>query len=248
MTDLYFLFSEYYDSITLASSNLSRAFVIELAKRENLQTICDFGCGTGSLLLDFAMISGSGYGCDKSLAMCEKAIEKLNGFKKVQIHNSDMLDFSPPQPVNLATCMFDTLNYLLTQHSWESFFKHVYSTLRPGGFFIFDFVTEYDIKKCWAGFIGSHQGDEWSVKRVCDYDSKREIGIEKMIWRYRKNGIWKEFVEIHEHFTMSESAIQKILLNYGFIDITFKDADTLGSPYLEETTRILTTARKGKGA
>ena len=46
-----------------------------------------------------------------------------------------------PQRVDLVTANFDTLNHLINDGELPVLFQHVYDHLRPGGHFMFDFIT-----------------------------------------------------------------------------------------------------------
>lgn len=91
---------------------------------------------------------------------------------RVAFHRADMHDFHLEERFDAVTCMYNSINQTLTNHSVRSVLGRVRLHLRPGGWFLFDFV-------CDAGFRASWDADE--IVRLDDqlcqlryrYDSAR---------------------------------------------------------------------------
>ena len=102
-------------------------------------------------------------GLDLDQQMLELA--KKKGAKNLVL--GDMLDLSPFKNLNTILCVGDSLNYLIEKESVEKFFNEVYSSLNPGGRFIFDMHTINRLQEFKEPFIEeANMGDyqyQWSI-------------------------------------------------------------------------------------
>jgi SAM-dependent methyltransferase len=103
----------------------------------NFRSAADLGCGTGLFagylnrrcgILTFAV--------DRSPAVLAIALRNCGGCE-AGLLQQDIRCLQLPQPVDLVTAYFDTLNDL---HIGQTF-RRIYVNLRPGGYFIFDLIT-----------------------------------------------------------------------------------------------------------
>ena len=115
----------------------------EIIKRYgiNFRSAADIGCGTGL----FARYLSRRWGVptlavDRSPAMLAIAMRNCTGCK-VGLLQQDIRCLQLPQPVDLVTANFDTLNYLLNGLDLRQTFRRIYVNVRPGGYFIFDLIT-----------------------------------------------------------------------------------------------------------
>ena len=51
--------------------------------------------------------------------------------------------------VHLATCLYDSLNYMLTSDDLLAVFRRVYAALLPDGLFLFDMNTAWVMATLW---------------------------------------------------------------------------------------------------
>jgi len=209
-----------------------------------IDSLCDFACGTGTLMLELSRSGKTVFGCDLSPSMYKTAATILKDVKNAHVDHGDMVIYRPPQEVDLATCLFDSVNYLMFRDKWRSFFQNVAFVLRPGGFFIFDYVSLFDLESCWPGYHSVMEGKEWILTRLSEYDRVSGRGIEKMIWHTYHNNHWQTETEIHEHTSLPESLVEEFLADAGLTIIKIMDADTFEKVYEFETTRILVIAQK----
>jgi SAM-dependent methyltransferase len=102
--------------------------------------LLDVGCGTGK---SFRPMLERGYevvACDISPAMAERARELARGCQ-AEVLVADARALPALGRFDLATCIDDALNYLLTDDELRSAFESVARNLRPGGLFAFDLNT-----------------------------------------------------------------------------------------------------------
>jgi SAM-dependent methyltransferase len=100
----------------------------------------DIGCGTGTFLLHLACLCERLYGVDRSAEMLAQARRKLAG-ANVTLLQQDLRRLRLPRPVDLITCMFDTLNYLTTAAGVQAALESARENLRSGGSLVFDVIT-----------------------------------------------------------------------------------------------------------
>lgn len=106
-------------------------------------SVVDLGTGTGNTALPWARKGMRVVGVDSSEGMLRQAAAKAEteGLS-LTLLCQDIRHFQLEEPVELATCLYDTVNYLLEPDSVSQFFDSVKRNLVPGGLFIFD-VNSY---------------------------------------------------------------------------------------------------------
>ena len=104
-------------------------------------TAADVACGTGTFIrylreLGVAVV----YGVDRSPQMLRVAIAKNEG-AGVRFLLQDFATLQLPQPVDLLTCHFDSLNYLLTNDELLQGLRRFRANMKSDGYLIFDMIT-----------------------------------------------------------------------------------------------------------
>lgn len=104
----------------------------------------DIGCGSGRVLQWLAARGHSPlFGVDRSAAMLHLCGRRLDR-SRVRLMRQDIRALSLPHPVELVTCTFATLNYLVDDASLARALSAVARNLRPGGLFVADFIPWLD--------------------------------------------------------------------------------------------------------
>jgi SAM-dependent methyltransferase len=218
--------------------------ILSIAINEGFKSICDFACGTGLLIKLFQGNNLNVCGCDLSDKMIEVARQNTLIQDDRILSVANMTTYKPPQPVDIATCNYDSINYLLNKKLWEKYFLNVFSILNDNGQFIFDFVTLYDIRKCWPGYKQYHENENWALLRTAEYDRSNDIGIEWFNWYIYQDGVWMQDTEKHQHVSLEKETVRDLLLSAGFASVDMTDADSGREVYDSETTRIEVCAYK----
>lgn len=117
------------------------SYVEEIIKRfqGNVRSVADLACGTGNSTLPWGLRGYRVCGVDFSGDMLKIARAKAIA-KKIEIDflYQDLCDLKLPEPVDLAVCFQDGVNYILTVEGLRKAFRSVSGNLTAGGFFIFD--------------------------------------------------------------------------------------------------------------
>jgi len=104
----------------------------------------DIGCGSGRVL---EWLAGRGhaplFGVDRSAAMLHLCAYRL-GAGSVRLLRQDIRALALPQLVDLITCTFATLNYLVDDASLAKALAAISRNLRPGGRFVADYIPWLD--------------------------------------------------------------------------------------------------------
>lgn len=123
-------------------------YTLKLCEKFSLKPkrVLDLACGTGTCCI---ILSEKGYevvGIDGSREMLEVARRKTESQNsRVKLVRGDMRSFTLEESVDLVTCIFDSINYILHENELESCFRSVNSVLSLGGLFIFDLNTDYGL-------------------------------------------------------------------------------------------------------
>jgi SAM-dependent methyltransferase len=101
----------------------------------------DFGCGTGLFLAALARTAPRAalFGVDRSAGMLRVAKRRLAGHDIVLLPG-DLRSVRLPQPVDLVTCNFATVNYLRSADDLQSAIANFASHLRARGALVVDFL------------------------------------------------------------------------------------------------------------
>ena len=136
-------FAEFYDRVMgdAAAPVVVRCFERSRCRYDlRFSSAADIGCGTGTFLCHLAQFCDVLYGVDRSAAMLAQARRKLAG-ANVSLLQQDLRRLRLPRPVDVITCMFDTLNYLTTAAGVQAALESARENLRSGGSLIFDVIT-----------------------------------------------------------------------------------------------------------
>jgi SAM-dependent methyltransferase len=135
----YEAFAPFYDRFTADHGHEEwMADLEELARDHGVggPRLLDVACGTGS---SFMPMLRRGYritACDRSPAMVERARAKLGARGDVRV--ADMRSLPWRSEFDLATCVDDCLNYLLSLADVVAALRSIREALVPGGLLVFD--------------------------------------------------------------------------------------------------------------
>lgn len=127
----------------------------------------DVACGTGTLALLLADEGWTCVGLDASEAMLAEASDKAESAEVQQVDfvQGDMRRIPDAggavqfNSFDLATCVYDSLNYLMTSDDLLACFQGVAWALAPGGLFVGDLNTRHFLEFDWGELeIQEHPG------------------------------------------------------------------------------------------
>jgi len=206
--------------------NLARKFEFDSSR------VCDLACGTGSLALLLAEKGCEVLGVDRSPTMIEEAKEKAQAAacSSVQWRQADITAFECEQKFSLVTCLYDSVNYLLKREDVAACFERARRLLEPGGGFIFDVTTEYNILVNFADYTFAENFADFSYIWENAYDINSKI-ITSEVTIFQKNGEqFFRFAETHRQKIYSTKVLEALIRKAGFEILGAFEGFTLNSP------------------
>jgi len=207
--------------------------------------LLDLGCGTGTLALLIAERGWQVIGIDRSPAMLHQARRKASraAVDTVRFVEDDIRAFNLDTSVNLATCCYDTLNYLLDESDLQRCFESVARATVQGGLFCFDLATDYFLRHYWDGTEVAEFRDYTQIMQS-HYDAASGCSTLVLTGFVRsKQGSYRRFREIHMQRSYAEATIRTLLEANGFNLEGVYDCFTLHAPY-ERSLRVMYVARR----
>jgi SAM-dependent methyltransferase len=211
--------------------------------RSDPKTILDLACGTGIPTL---MLARRGYrmtGVDRSPEMLA-ALEAKRGNLPVATIHADIRDFTVPEPLDGAICLYDSMNYLLAEDDLLRCFGCVRAALIAGGLFVFDMNTVYGLAEHWGTRTTTREvGDIYSIWQH-DWDQETRVStLTLTFWERTAEGKpGEKFVEIHQERAYYPNEIERCLKAAGFTEVRFFQHGSFVEPG-PHTTRIMIAAR-----
>ena len=248
--DVYSAFGEIYDRVMRDVDYDSWSqHVLNLAKKFDIRVhkILELACGTGSLALRLASMGYDVTGVERSGMMLELAREKLgDAGLKIPLHTGTMESIASLKLDNdfdLVTCLYDSLNYLLDEEEVERCFEGVYDCIRPGGAFIFDVTTEYNLLHNFCGYTFAENFDEYSYIWENDYDLVNKICTSKVTVFKKTQGRFVKSLENHTQKVYGLKFLTDLLKETGY-DVLGMFNDLTLKPPMEKCERIHFVCRK----
>ena len=172
-------------------------------------TAVDLACGTGSMALLLAGQGMSVIGVDQSEEMLTVAYEKAMELENPPYFVRQKLQsLRLPQPVELAVCCLDGVNYVTEPAQLQAAFARVYRALTPGGVFIFDVVTEAKLSGLDGQIFVDEDDDVFCLWRA-SYDQAARLCRYGMDLFRRQGRAWIRSAEEHlEHAYRAEELTQ----------------------------------------
>ncbi len=236
----------YYDTIMSFVNYPGWVSYIEtilLTNNVEAKQILDMACGTGTCLKLWLEKGYQVIGLDRSFTMLEICKKKISHYNNnLGLINCDMRNVSLKSPVPIITCLYDSLNYLLSEGDLLSCFHNVYNNLTPQGIFIFDMNTIHSLCDEW-GNNTFHRKDKNIFSTWQNiYDRKTNISTLKLTLKIKENTKAVMLRECHKERAYPLTVIRNLLDNAGFSfslyrHLTFRPAD-------ENDLRIMGVARK----
>ncbi|TSB46525.1 class I SAM-dependent methyltransferase [Alkalicoccobacillus porphyridii] len=120
-------------------------FFLTLLKQTKGKRVADLGCGTGRLTIRFAEDGYEIVGIDPNGEAIEVAKQK-EGAAQIQWIVGDSSDLKE-NAFDVVIMTANVAQVFTTDESWKQMLRHVFKSLKPGGYFIFD--TRNPDAKVW---------------------------------------------------------------------------------------------------
>ncbi len=239
----------YYDRLMSFVNYRSWVAYIEriiLMHKIKEKVILDIACGTGVCL---QMWFEKGYriiGLDASEAMLEVCQSRFSepSFRngQVQLIRGDLRNFFISDKVPVTTCLYDSLNYLLSEDELLSCFKAVYANLTKGGIFVFDMNTIHALQDEWGNQIFERR--DGPIHSIWDntFDGITHVSTLKLTINVYEDSKVLTFKEIHQEKAYALDTLTRISNDAGFNTTLYRHLTF--NPATELDTRILGIAVK----
>ncbi|MBM3189184.1 MAG: class I SAM-dependent methyltransferase [Chloroflexi bacterium] len=181
------------------------------------KTLLELACGTGTVAIAFAAEGWRVYAVDGSAQMLAQARAKAERDDLALFWSQqDMRRFVLPERVYVATCLYDSLNYMLTDTDLRAVFRAVFRALQPGGLFLFDMNTACAFERVWNDQIYFTDSDDLSVILQCRYDARQQRTSVTVTCFERQGELYRKLVETHTEQAYPDEQIATLLTDVGF--------------------------------
>ncbi|MGB9590593.1 MAG: class I SAM-dependent DNA methyltransferase [candidate division WOR-3 bacterium] len=207
--------------------------------RRSVLDVLDLACGTGNLTRELLARGYRVMGLDASAEMLEVARKKLPGTEFIQ---GDFLSWGLECDFDAVTCIYDSLNNLLSDDEMIRAFRETRDHLRPGGVFVFDLNTVYGLKHYWDNNVKVNESEGvlsvWRTRFLRPDISELKISV-----FVEEQGAWKRLDELHVERGYTPRKTMDLLKTSGFREArVFQHMTTL--PPTRKTGRITCVAIK----
>lgn len=215
---------------------------------ENVKSVLDLGCGTGTMT---ELISDLGYdvmGVDISEDMLSIAQDKAYEHDKDILYiNQDMRELELLEKADVVYSVCDCINYLITDEDVIKTFKSVHDNMERNGIFIFDFNTVYKYENVIGNRTIAEVRDDCSFIWENYYSTEDHINEFDVTFFAHIDGedddIYQRFDETHIQRGYELSEIRSFADEAGFRFIIAGDATT-GEGVSDTSERIYVVLRK----
>jgi ubiquinone/menaquinone biosynthesis C-methylase UbiE len=206
------------------------------------KTIFDLACGTGVCL---QLWQSKGYGViglDRSLSMLQVCRGKLSSNDEALLINSDMRNFHLGRKMPVITCLYDSLNYLLTEAELLRCFQRVHEALGEDGLFIFDMNTVHSLRDEWGNNTFQRRDEGLFSVWSNSFNPNLNVSSLSITLYVRRNGQEVVFGEFHQERGYPLSVIEDLLEEAGFTGSLYRHLTF--TPATEDDLRIMGVARR----
>jgi 2-polyprenyl-3-methyl-5-hydroxy-6-metoxy-1,4-benzoquinol methylase len=245
---IYGRYAEVYDSSGQVGFSLKMIpYLRELLRRHPApgRSMLDLACGTGTVALAFAQQGWEVYGIDGSSSMLDQARNKARETSvQPAFSQQDMRAFILPRAVDLVTCLYDSLNYMLTLDDLAQVFHCVGQALRPGSLFMADMNTQEMLEHIWDNNTFFVEGRDLAIVMQSHYEPDIRLSTVRLTGFVRQaTGLYDRFDESHVEAAYDSSAVRQALQDGGFRVEAAYECFAF-DPAQRETHRVMWVARR----
>lgn len=209
--------------------------------------ILDIACGTGVCPVLFKKAGHDVVSLDSSPQMLEEARRRFaKENMDIEVLQADMSDFSIEDKVDLVTCLFDSVNYLLKKDELECCFRCVADSLKESGLFIFDMNTEFGLSTLWGNrTLVKEEGPVLSIWRN-SWDPRRKLAtldLTLFVCENDKSDEYRRIDEVHVEGGYPTKLVAGMLRRAGLTNVAVYKHLTTEKP-TRATGRIMVKAGK----
>jgi SAM-dependent methyltransferase len=208
--------------------------------------VLDCACGTGNLTFEFARQGFYVAGVDLSAPMIEIARKKAEDeCLPIRFEVADLGDFQLGETFDSATCLYDSLNYILDPAHLKRAFAAIAAHVEPNGVFVFDMNSDYALRSDLFSQTNRH------TKRSLHYDwrasfdeNTRICSVRMKFEQTRANGEVEVFHETHRERAYELPEVEAMLDETGWELESSFDAYTLNRVHGKSERWFLVVRRR----
>ncbi len=225
--------------------------------QKNDYRVLDCACGTGNVSFEMARRGWNVVGVDLSPEMIEIAQQKTRDLAPLESAPFVSGDFSPAphfvcddlttfdlgQTFNGATCLYDSLNYILEPENLKMAFARIAAHVEKDGVFVFDMNSDWAFR---ADLFTQRNSDprknlhyDWNA----DFDENSRVCSVRMEFRRSMEGRVETFYETHRERAYRRAEVEAMLGETGWQLLRAFDAYTMNAPHAK-SERWYFVARK----
>lgn len=197
------------------------------------QELLDCACGTGNVSFELAKVGIDVTGVDIAHDMIAVAHAKAGQSNlPIRFEVADLTSFDLGRTFDSATCLYDSLNYILNPEDLRSSFARIAAHLQPGGIFVFDMNSDYALT---ADLFTQANLDP---RKALHYDwqarhdpATRITSVDMRFTRRDADGKISEFRETHRERAYLMDEVKEMLEDTGWEILKVFDAYTINLPH-----------------
>jgi ubiquinone/menaquinone biosynthesis C-methylase UbiE len=186
------------------------------------KTVLDVACGEGTFAVAAAKRGLRVTGIDFSETMLALARERAaREGVSVEFLLRDMRSMGFDKAFDLATCWYDSLNYILNLGELERAFLAIANALTDDGYFVFDMNTVFGLAVNWqrqSCYVQQDTAEIFEVHRA-DFDYETNVATLRVTGFLQRNGRWSRIDEVHRERGYSLDEIRQCGAQAGFREI-----------------------------
>ena len=121
--------------------------------------------------------------------------------------------------VDAVISTIDAINYLTKETALRETFKRVYKWLRPGGQFIFDVNSPYNLRRMDGQLYTDETEESYCVWRTFFSEKQQVCTYQVDLFRLRRDGAWERDYEEHRERAWTEEELRSALAEAGFTKV-----------------------------
>ncbi|WDF83554.1 methyltransferase domain-containing protein [Lacticaseibacillus pabuli] len=186
------------------------------------QKVLELAGGSGALALKMQQAGYDVSLLDLSAEMLTLASKKLTKAGiTMRIIQADMRDFGVVDQFDLVTCFDDSICYMQNKDDVRAVFRQVNANLKPGGRFMFDAHSLYQMDEVFPGYMYNYQTEDFAFL-WSSYEGEVPHSAEHDLTFFVYNediDAYKPLIEQHKERTYPSGEFIDMLQECGFTDI-----------------------------
>jgi len=177
--------------------------------------ILECACGTGSITVLLTLYGYQLEAFDRSAEMVEIARRKAAGLRHTpRFFTADFNNFETASAFDAVLCLYDSVNYMLTEDALCAYFERVRKVVKVKCLFLFDVCTDINSRLHFTDRCETGQGKDYHYVRKMQYDSVSMMQENR--FEITLAGQPEPLIEIHRQRIYRLSEIEKQLIRAGW--------------------------------